>query len=127
MVITFQTGGGILEEVAKRLRFLRESAKLSQGRMAEIVGVEQSTLNLHELDQASPSLETLRKYADYFDVSLDYIFGRTENPQGRLYECKPKITQSIPEMEKFVEMCFDPNSPTNERLKETVLRMMKET
>ena len=116
-----------MEGVAKRLRFLRESAKLSQGRMAEIVGVEQSTLNLYELDQASPSLETLRKYADYFDVSLDYIFGRTENPQGRLYECKPKITQSIPEMEKFVEMCFDPNSPTNERLKETVLRMVKET
>ena len=30
------------------------------------------------------------------------------------------------EMEKFIEMCFDPGSPMNERLKESLLQMMKE-
>lgn len=64
--------------------------------------------------------------ADYYDVSLDYIYGRTDNPQGRYYENKPKIEKAYPEMEKFVEMCFDPDSPMNERLKETLLQMLKE-
>ena len=116
----------LLKEVAERLRFLRESVKLSQVKMAEIVGVKQSSLNRYELNQASPTFETLTRYADYFDVSMDYIFGRTDNPQGKLYECKPKIQQSDPQMQKFVEMCFDPASPMNARLKETLLQMLGE-
>ena len=115
-----------MQEVAERLRHLRESVKLSQMKMAEVVGVKQSSLNRYELNQASPTFETLLRYADFFDVSLDYIFGRTDNPQGRLYEYRPRIEQSDPAMEKFVEMCFDPNSPMNERLKETLLQMLRE-
>lgn len=115
-----------MKEVAERLRHLRESVKLSQVKMAEIVGVKQSSLNRYELNQASPTFETLTRYADYFDVSMDYIFGRTNNPQGKLYEYKPKIEQNDPEMKRFVEMCFDPNSPMNERLKQTLLQMLEE-
>lgn len=115
-----------MKEVAERLRYLRESVKLSQMKMAEVVGVKQSSLNRYELNQASPTFETLLRYADYFDVSMDYIFGRTDNPHGKLYEYKPKIEQSDPEMKKFMEMCFDPNSPMNERLKQTLLQMLGE-
>ena len=115
-----------MKEVAERLRFLRESVKLSQVKMAEIVGVKQSSLNRYELNQASPTFETLTRYADYFDVSMDYIFGRTDNPQGELYEYKPKIQQNDPHMQKIVEMCFDPTSPMNARLKETLLQMLGE-
>ena len=106
-----------MKEVAERL---------SQMKMAEIVGVKQSSLNRYELNQASPTFETLTRYADYFDVSMDYIFGRTDNPQGKLYEYKPRVEQNDPEMRKFVEMCFDPKSPMNKRLKETLLQMLGE-
>ena len=115
-----------MKEVAERLRYLRESVKLSQVKMAEVVGVKQSSLNRYELNQASPTFETLTRYADYFDVSMDYLFGRTDNPQGKLYEYKPKIEQTDPEMKKFVQMCFDPKSPMSERLKETLLQMLGE-
>ena len=115
-----------MKVVAQRLRYLRQSVKLSQVKMAEILGVKQSSLNRYEQDQASPSYETLARYADFFDVSLDYIFGRTDNPQGVLFEYKPKIMQVTPEMEKFVEMCFDPESPMSGRLKETLLQMLRE-
>ena len=71
-------------------------------------------------------MKPLPRYADYFDVSMDYIFGRTDNPQGKLYEYKPKIEQTDPEMKKFVQMCFDPKSPMSERLKETLLQMLGE-
>lgn len=115
-----------MKEVAQRIRELREGVKLSQVKMGEIVGVKQSSLNRYEQGQSSPSFETLVRYADYFDVSLDYIFGRTDNPQGKLYECRTKFSESDPEMEKFVEMCFDPKSPMRDRLKETLLTMLRE-
>ena len=112
--------------VAERIRSLRESAKLSQVKMGEIVGAKQSSINRYEQDQTSPSYEILVRYADFFDVSLDYILGRTDYPQGKLYECKTKFEESDPEMEKFVEMCFDPKSPMNDRLKKTLLAMLRE-
>ena len=112
--------------VAERIRSLRESAKLSQVKMGEIVGAKQSSINRYEQDQTSPSYEILVRYADFFDVSLDYILGRTDDPQGKLYECKTKFEESDPEMEKFVEMCFDPTSPMNDRLKKTLLAMLRE-
>ena len=93
-----------MKEVAERLRSLRESVKLSQVKMAEIVGVKQSSLNRYELNQASPTFETLNRYADYFDVSMDYIFGRTDNPQGKLYEYKPKIQQNDPQTVSYTHL-----------------------
>lgn len=58
-------------------------------------------------------------YADYFDVSLDYIFGRTDNPQGKLFEHKPQTIQEISSQNKnlkeFIDMCFDPKSLMNGR------------
>jgi transcriptional regulator with XRE-family HTH domain len=115
-----------LKIVAERIRSLRESAKLSQVKMGEVVGAKQSSINRYEQDQTSPSYEILVRYADFFDVSLDYILGRTDDPQGKLYECKTKFEESDPEMEKFVEMCFDPKSPMNDRLKKTLLAMLRE-
>ena len=115
-----------MKEVGKRLKALRESIGISQVKMAEAIGSTQSSVNRYENGQSSPSVELLRRYADYFDVSMDYIFGRTDNPQGKLYEYKPKIQQSDPQMQKFVEMCFDPTSPMNARLKETLLQMLGE-
>ena len=37
-----------------------------------------------------------------------------------------KSEKVYPEMDKFIEMCFDPGSPINERLKETLREMLKE-
>jgi len=114
------------EQIGKRLREMRQNAKLSQARVAAVVGSRQSAVARFESGEAHVPSAVMVRYADYFDVSLDYIFGRTDDPQGKLYENKPKIEKAYPEMEKFIEMCFDPGSPMNERLKESLLRMMKE-
>ncbi|MBQ3191951.1 MAG: helix-turn-helix transcriptional regulator [Oscillospiraceae bacterium] len=114
------------EQIGKRLREMRQNAKLSQARVAAVVGSRQSAVARFESGEAHVPSTVMVRYADYFDVSLDYIFGRTDNPQGKLYENKPKIEKAYPEMEKFIEMCFDPGSPMNERLKESLLRLMKE-
>lgn len=115
--------------ISQRLRQLREGLHLSQARLAERMEVSQASINRYENDLSSPSPETLLKYADYFDVSLDYIFGRTDNPQGQQYDYVPDTlkqqVRSKEEWEQFVEMCFDPNSPMSSRLKETMMSMMQ--
>ena len=115
-----------MQIVGQRLRALRTGMKLTQVQMAEYIGMVQSSVNRYEAGESEPSFEILLKYADYFDVSLDYIFGRTDNPQGKLYANHPQIEKTAPEMEKFVEMCFDPASPMSKRLKETIIKMLKE-
>lgn len=115
-----------MKELGERLRTLRESVKFSQVKMAELLGVKQSSINRYEQGLSAPSLETLLQYADYFDVSMDYLFARTDKPQGKLYEYRPKITAGSEKMKQFIEMCFDPQSPMNEKLKQTLLQMMEE-
>ena len=112
-------------KVGKRLKALRESIGFSQVKMAQALGTTQSSINRYENGQSSPSVELFRRYADYFDVSLDYIFARTDKPQGETYHFKPKAVPEREELRQFIEMCFDPQSPMNEKLKETLLRMME--
>ena len=54
--------------VSERLRFLREGVKLSQVKLAKMIGTTQSSINRYETDMTSPMFETLLWYADYFDV-----------------------------------------------------------
>ena len=107
-------------------RRLKIAKRLSQSKFADVIGSTQSSINRYENGQATPTVELLRKYADYFDVSMDYIFARCDNPHGKLYEAKPPVDANNPELRKFVEMCFDPESPMNEKLKEAMLKMLGE-
>ena len=89
--------------IGERLRGLRESVRLSQAKLAKEFGVSQSALARYEIDDSTPSPEVFLKYADYFDVSLDYIFGRTDAPHGMIYNNCVKLGLNNPEMARFVE------------------------
>lgn len=119
-----------MQEVAQRLKSLRESVGVSQAKLAALMGATQASVNRYENGQSSPPLKILLWYADFFDVSLDYIFARTEQPEGKLYEHKPKvveaITQDNKELRQFVDMCFDPASPVSEKLRETLTKLLEE-
>jgi transcriptional regulator with XRE-family HTH domain len=112
-----------MKEVAERLKRLRESVALSQVKICSLNGCNQSSLARYETGRAVPPLKLLLWYADYFDVSMDYIFGRTDKPQGRLYEYNPRINADSEQFRKFIEMCFDPDSPISEKLKSSLVDM----
>ncbi len=112
--------------VAQRLTALREGVHLSQAKLATQFGIDQPAIFRYENALSFPPYDVLMQYADFFDVSLDYIFGRTDKPQGKLYEYQPKVIKDNKQMRELIEMCFDPNSPANAKLKETLLKMMEE-
>jgi len=113
-----------MSTVGARLRILRKSVKLSQAKLGELAGLKQASVNRYEHNLAEAPYRILLWYAKYFDVSMDYIFARCDSPKGKTYENRPKIADE--NLRQFVEMCFDPASPMNEKLKETLLRLLEE-
>ncbi len=70
------------------LKRLRQECRISQQRLAEIVGVSQQSINQYENHQVEPDIEMLTRLAAYFDTSIDYIVGRTE-VRRRIEETEP--------------------------------------
>jgi len=62
------------------LHELRKQNNMSLQAVADIVGVTNQSISLLEKGKRSPSFEVLCSLADYFDVSIDYLVGRTDNP-----------------------------------------------
>lgn len=60
-----------------RLKALRESRKLTQTRLAELIGVNSRAYNRWERGTFIPQLDTLMKIADVLNVTLDELVGRT--------------------------------------------------
>lgn len=62
----------------ERLKELRTEKKLLQKDLAKILDTTNSSVCDWECGRAQPDFETLRKIADYFEVSTDYLLGRTD-------------------------------------------------
>ena len=56
---------------------LRKAAGLSQAEMAKKLGISRSTAGMYETGQREPDFETLEVIADFFNVDVDYLIGRT--------------------------------------------------
>ena len=72
----------VRKTVAKRLKTIRKSRKLSQQAVAEKIECTQAHIAMIESEKRDPSLEILVRYAAYFRVSMDYIFGFCEDEDG---------------------------------------------
>ena len=62
-----------------RLRKLRQERNISQLKLAIDLNMNQNSISRYESMEREADYETLIKFADYFNVSLDYLLGRTEN------------------------------------------------
>ena len=70
-----------MAELSKRLNELKASRNLMQKQVAEGAGVPLRTYQRYENGEREPSASTLLALAAYFDVSADYLLGRTDNPK----------------------------------------------
>ena len=65
--------------ILQNLKNIREDNDIRQKTIAEYLGVYQNTYSQYENGVISISPEMLIKLGDYFDVSVDYLLGRTNN------------------------------------------------
>ena len=64
-----------------RLRALRKCRGYTQVSLQMQTGIEQALLSKFENGERVPPTETLMRLAEFYNVSIDYILGRTDNPE----------------------------------------------
>jgi len=101
----------------ERIKLLREELNLTREELANKFGIAYQTLSKYETNARFPDKETLKRFADFFGVSIDYLLCRTnvrdfkidtdEDPaiQSILYETRKKL-----EKEKNILFSGEPDS-----------------
>ncbi len=63
-----------------RLKEIRKAKGISQLKLALEMNTSQNTISRYETGEREPGINELIKLADYFNVSVDYLLERTDNP-----------------------------------------------
>ena len=69
--------------LSEALRRFRKSVKITQKQAAEVAGVAERVYQSYEYGKVIPAATVLIAIADCFDVSLDYLCGRSDDPARR--------------------------------------------
>lgn len=92
-----------------RIRDLREDMDLRQVDVAQATGIDQKTLSNYETGKTNPDSFAIIKLADFFNVSADYLLGRTtqttvaaEKIIDRIEIIQKELTQISDDVKKFV-------------------------
>lgn len=104
-----------------RLKKLREKRKLKQSELAKITNVHQKTISSWELNLQEPSIDNIKKLANFLKVSTDYLLGQDENTIAELtiakmqcleekiqnidYEYEEFLKKEQKEVEEYLEEC----------------------
>lgn len=72
-------------ELNEALKRARKEAEATQAQAAQAAGVSVSMYQFYEYGKNEPTASVLIALADYFDVSLDFLTGRTDNPNSHKY------------------------------------------
>lgn len=64
--------------VGERIKNLRKEGSLSQVALAEKIDSNQKQVSKWERGQIEPNIDMLKRLADYFEVSVDYLIGRSD-------------------------------------------------
>lgn len=76
-----------------RLRKLRLENNMTQENLSKKLNVSRATVGRYETDERFPDKNLLKKIADIFEVSIDYLLGRTDNRNGNIYWKEPHNTE----------------------------------
>src|SRR5690554_120663 len=85
--------------LGERIKDLREAQGLTQKDLANQLGTTARNIGFYETGDRNPPIHTLNKLADFFDVSVDYLLGRTDIPN--IYKDKEMIENQKKEMNKY--------------------------
>ena len=88
-----------MAKFSDRLKLLRAEKGLSQADFAKQIKLSKSSVNMYERGEREPGLETLERIADYFNVDMDYLLGKSDVVNKNLWGESNIIP--FPNMEKL--------------------------
>ena len=89
--------------LGENLRKAREEKGLTQAEVAKLLDISASTIGMYEQGRRDPDTDTLKKLAELYEVSTDYLLGRTDIPNATSDLKKNKIP------EEFIKLLKDQN------------------
>lgn len=66
--------------ISDMLKSLREKRKLTRQQVADSIGIKKRALETYEYGDSLPSIETIKKFADFYNVTTDYLLEREPAP-----------------------------------------------
>lgn len=110
-----------------RIKLLRTEKHLSQGEVGNIIGVSSQALGLYEKEKRGLSPEQILKLSDFFNVSTDYLLGKSdirnskqqEDPLGlakigfNLKDYKPPTEEQKQQLEELIKVILKDNKNNN--------------
>ena len=75
-----------MSKFSERFRELRNARGLSQQKLADNLNTSKSSVNMYERGDREPGLEMLETIADYFNVDMDYLLGKSNVANKALYQ-----------------------------------------
>ncbi|GAB7057402.1 helix-turn-helix transcriptional regulator [Paenibacillus sp. YK5] len=109
---------------------MREKKGWTQDRAAEILGISRSTLAGYESKEKNriPREETLKKIADLFETTTDYLLGRTNDPSISIKEVNNMLNEQemSPEDRKILEELKKLTPKDKEYVYDLIRRFKKE-
>ena len=110
-----------------RLRSLREGSGLSQKELADRLKINRSTYARYETSSTQPDYEILDALANFYDVSVDYLLGRTNSHKSQTKDERDiakRLKQFEEELEQSEGLAFD-GEPMSDEAKESLLESME--
>lgn len=109
---------------AQVLRLLRVEKGLSQQELANALKISKSSVNMYERGERQPNFETLELIADYFNVDIDYLLGRTNKTTKIIqpdtlaahFDAQNFTKDELNEIINFVEFVKNKRKSEKERL-----------
>ncbi|MES5896931.1 helix-turn-helix domain-containing protein [Bacillus cereus group sp. RP43] len=95
--------------IGEKIKELRKNSKITQEQLGNAIGVSKMAISYFEKGKKSPGRESLEKIADHFNVTTDYLLGRSEDPELNEEENKTvteegknimALIESLPEDER---------------------------
>lgn len=97
----------------KRLKELRKKNELTQSDLAKIINVSPSTIGMYERENRQPTVETLNHLANHFQVTVDYLLGRTNKrnfnkEKGRTIQIEKELSnKELKTLESIINAYLD--------------------
>ncbi|NLL72273.1 MAG: helix-turn-helix transcriptional regulator [Clostridiales bacterium] len=91
--------------LGKRLKELRLERGVTQSELSNYLGLTPKMVSFYELEQRFPPQDIIIKLADYFNVSTDYLLGRSEfrNSDELLREYSSLYNKNPKELEDYIQ------------------------
>lgn len=80
-----------MTEYGNRLKTLRKNMKLTQDQLAEKLNTSRSRISMYEQGKRQPDFEMQEAIADFFNVNIDYLFGRSSTEMEQLIIAASKL------------------------------------